>query len=148
MDRWVFAEFRIRIMLKMIDADNSYLADSHDAVICFISGSDYSLLFPFPFWIIVHPTPPQNQRIKHTAFLNDVTDRWQSALTTNWRAGLRKYCILFGEIARGCVLQHSFQDNHQLYLKLGIFILPLEGSNCKSGLHEVSLLLALLYYHT
>jgi len=55
-------------------------------------------------------------------------------LNSNQRAGLNKYCILFGKIICGCVLQHSFQDNHQLYLKLGNFVLPLSGSSCEAGL--------------
>lgn len=55
-------------------------------------------------------------------------------LNSNQRAGLNKYCILFGKIICGCVLQHSFQDNHQLYLKLGNFVPPLSGSSCEAGL--------------
>lgn len=54
-------------------------------------------------------------------------------LSSNRRAGLNKYCILFGKIICGCVPQHCFQDNHQLYLKLGNFVPPRSGSSCEAG---------------
>lgn len=65
-------------------------------------------------------------------------------LNSNLRVGLNKYSILFAKIICGCVLQHSFQDNHQLYLKLGNFILPLSSSSCEAGLQMLLPCLELL----